>query len=142
MSIKNPKIGKELEKALGIKKQNPSLEVGFFETARYPDGQFVASIASKNEYGSYNTPPRAFFRNAISNYGDSWGETAFKFFKNAEANKALGMLGEVVRSDIVKSIDRTLTPPNSPVTIARKGSSHPLIDTGLLRASVNFEVKE
>lgn len=32
------------------------------------------------------------------------------------------------------------TPPNSPYTIARKGSSSPLIDTGALRASVTYKV--
>ena len=32
------------------------------------------------------------------------------------------------------------TPPNSPYTIAQKGSSNPLIDTGALRASVTYKV--
>lgn len=140
MSIKNPKIEKELKEALGIK-QKPVLEVGFFQEAKYPDGSFMASIASKNEFGNSWIPPRPFFRNAISNEEEKWGELILKFFKNAKAEQALGMLGEVVRVDIVKSIDKTNTPPNSPVTIARKGSSKPLVDTGLMRSSVSFQVR-
>lgn len=143
MSIKNPKIGKELEEALGVSLvTNPTLEVGFFEKARYPDGEFVASVAVKNEYGNPRIPPRPFFRNAISNNSDKWGDLALKFFKRADSETALGMLGESIRGDIIRSIDKTNTPPNSPVTIARKGSSKPLVDTGLLRASVTFQLKE
>lgn len=143
MSIKNPKIGKELEEALGVSLvTNPTLEVGFFEKARYPDGEFVASVAVKNEYGNPRIPPRPFFRNAISNNSDKWGDLALKFFKRADSETALGMLGESIRGDIIRSIDKTNTPPNSPITIARKGSSKPLVDTGLLRASVTFQLKE
>lgn len=143
MSIKNPKIGKELEEALGVSLvTNPTLEVGFFEKARYPDGEFVASVAYKNEYGNPRIPPRPFFRGAIFNNSDKWGDLALKFFKRADSETALGMLGESIRGDIIRSIDKTNTPPNSPVTIARKGSSKPLVDTGLLRASVTFQLKE
>lgn len=140
MSIKNPKIDKEIKEALGIKNK-PFLEVGFFDSARYPSGEFVASVASDNEYGKSTIPPRPFFRGAIFHNSREWGERIFKFMKQASGEKALGMLGESVRVDIVKSIDKTLTPPNSPYTIAKKGSSHPLIDTGLLRASVSFQVR-
>lgn len=143
MSIKNPKIGKELEEALGVSLvTNPTLEVGFFEKARYPDGEFVASVAYKNEYGNPRIPPRPFFRGAIFNNSDKWGDLALKFFKRADSETALGMLGESIRGDIIRSIDKTNTPPNSPVTIARKGSSKPLVDTGLLRASVTFQLRE
>lgn len=143
MSIKNPKIGKELEEALGVSLvTNPTLEVGFFEKARYPDGEFVASVAVKNEYGNPRIPPRPFFRGAIFNNSDKWGDLALKFFKRADSETALGMLGESIRGDIIRSIDKTNTPPNSPVTIARKGSSNPLVDTGLLRASVTFQLRE
>jgi hypothetical protein len=33
-----------------------------------------------------------------------------------------------------------MTPPNSPVTIALKGSSKPLIDTGEMRGAVTWKV--
>ena len=49
-------------------------------------------------------------------------------------------LGEMARGDIVESITKLNTPPNSPKTIALKGSSNPLIDTGFLRANVTFKV--
>ena len=47
----------------------------------------------------------------------------------------------MARGDIVESITQLDTPPNTPKTIARKGSSNPLIDTGFLRANVTFKVE-
>jgi len=58
-------------------------------------------------------------------------------------DKALGLLGlffqRIVQENIGKS---SLWAPNKPQTIKRKrDSTKPLIDTGQLRASINFEVR-
>lgn len=37
--------------------------------------------------------------------------------------------------------DKNLLVPNAPSTIRRKGHDKPLIDTGKLKASINFEVE-
>lgn len=55
---------------------------------------------------------------------------------------ALSRLGILASNDIKREIDATLSPPNSPVTIARKKSSHPLIDTGAMRQSVTYKVED
>lgn len=139
ISLKNPKIKEALEQKINI--ANPILEVGFFKEAKYSDGKQVAQVASQNEFGTHSIPPRPFFRNAIAKNSQKW----MKFFKkNAKEQppyKAMGMLGEMIRSDIVQSINQTNTPPNSPLTIKQKGSSKPLVDTGKMRASVSFQVR-
>ena len=43
-----------------------AVEVGFFETAKYPDGTPVAAVAAWNEFGHQDVLERPFFRNAIS----------------------------------------------------------------------------
>ena len=53
----------------------------------------------------------------------------------------LQQLGEVHVGDIQQRIRDLKEPKNSDVTIARKGSSNPLIDTGRLRQSVDYIVK-
>lgn len=141
-SLKNPKIKEALEQKLELPldTKDATLEVGFFKEAKYPNGQSVAEVASKNEFGTPRVPPRPFFRNAIKKNANKWGDV----FKREASNKApilaLGTLGEVIRSDIVQSINQLNTPPNSPYTIEKKGSSKPLVDTGKMRASVNFRI--
>lgn len=139
MSIEKYRFKKELEEAIGS--LNLTLEVGFFEGSIYPNGNSVASVAFNNEYGNAYTPPRPFFRNAISKNYKKWGEF---FLRNQKDNFeiSLGVLGEKIRGDIVKSIDSLTSPPLKSSTIKRKGSSKPLIDTGLMRASVTFKVKD
>ncbi len=52
---------------------------------------------------------------------------------------ALGKLGAVGQALIQKQIRLTLTPENKESTIRRKGSSHPLIDTGQMVQNVQWE---
>ncbi len=49
-------------------------------------------------------------------------------------------LGEIIVGKIQKYLTDLRTPPLHPVTIARKGSSNPLIDTGRLRSSITFKI--
>lgn len=144
MSIKNPQLKSALEKVLGVKVDKPkiTLEAGFLEGVTYSDGMSVPMVASLNEFGTYNIPPRPFFRNAINKNSDKWGKIFLQGMQKQGARNAFGLLGERIRKDIVQSINDTNEPPNSPVTIARKGSSKPLVDTGLMRASVNYRIKE
>lgn len=140
----NPKvlideISQEL-KPLADKNQ---LRVGFFETSKYDDGTFVADVAKKNEFGTLKIPPRPFFRNAIENNTKKWINFLAKdLVKSENAEMSYNRLGEVARGDIVKSINQTNSPANSPITIEAKGSSKPLVDTGFLRANVTFKVEK
>lgn len=56
-----------------------------------------------------------------------------------DAERALGRLGVLYQADIQKRIADGIEPENAPSTIARKGSSKPLIDTGQLRSSISHK---
>jgi hypothetical protein len=58
----------------------------------------------------------------------------------ATSNDVASLLGQEVQFDIQQKILEIKDPPNSPMTIQRKKSSNPLIDTGHLRQSIRFEV--
>lgn len=137
--LKNIKIDKrEITKFMGKEK----LEIGFFETARYPNGAFVAQVARYNEFGTLNIPMRPFFRNAINKNIKKWYATLQNAInQNATPSKALSIVGEVARADIIQSITDLRTPPNAESTIKSKKSTNPLIDTGLMRRSVTYKVK-
>ena len=42
------------------------LQVGFFATAKYPDGTPVTNVAVWNEFGTGRIPERPFFRQALA----------------------------------------------------------------------------
>lgn len=132
-------LTKELKGVIG--NDNKRLEIGFFDNAKYENGVHVASVASFQEFGTLKIPMRPFFRNAIKKNGVKWfGFFKNQFSKNKDFELSLNQVGEIARGDIIESINNTNTPPLAESTIRRKGSSKPLIDTGLLRASVSYKV--
>lgn len=56
--------------------------------------------------------------------------------------QALSKLGIMGQRDIRDSIVELSSPPNSPVTIALKGSSNPLVDTGEMGKNVSWKIDE
>lgn len=147
MSIRCEVIGlREVENALrerlgDLANSNKKLNVGFFDTAKYPDGQTVPSVAFWNEFGSAKIPMRPFMRNAVRKDSDKWVQFFVAEARNSfEIERIYGRVGEVMRGSVVNAITEMSSPPNSPATIAKKGSSHPLIDTGFMRQSVSFEI--
>lgn len=96
------------------------------------------------EKGKWAIPPRPFLTNAfkkkkewikyIKEQADITGET------HKTLNSVMKEVAEMMKNAIKDSIDSNTPPPNSPVTVALKKSSRTLIDTGILRNSVNREV--
>lgn len=134
-------VEKELKKIL--KKENlKSLEVGFLESAKYPNGQSVAEVAYWNNYG-LGVPTRPFFTNAVENNAEKWNNAIKSILQKQEKinfTAVLDTLGNLIVADIQKSITNIRTPPNSKITIQNKKSSNPLIDTGLMRSSVTYRI--
>lgn len=54
--------------------------------------------------------------------------------------RALGLLGSKMASDMKKRIRAGIPPPNAPDTVAHKGSSKPLVDSGQLLSSITWAV--
>ncbi len=122
------------------------LRVGFLENATYPDGEYVATIAAANEFGNSgnNQPPRPFFRNMIAANSPAWPLEVGKVIKavDFDGGKALQLMGERIKDQLQGSIRELVEPPLSPHTIKKKGFDKPLIDTGHMLNSVDYDVKE
>lgn len=121
-----------------------SLRVGFLEGATYPDGTPVALVAAVNEFGrpDRNQPPRPFFRPMIAEKQKDWPRALGAVAKNNDydIDKTLGQMGEGIKGQLQESIRQLDSPVLSPVTVARKSFAKPLVDTGHMMNSVDYEV--
>jgi len=126
-------------------KSAATLRVGFLENATYPDGTPVAMVAAVNEFGapSRGQPPRPFFRNAIRDHAPEWPDQieALVASTDYDAATVLGQMGEMIAGEIRQSITDTNEPPLAPSTIKRKGHEKPLVDSGVMLGSVDYEVE-
>lgn len=118
------------------------VRVGFFATAKYPDGTPVTSVAAKNEFG-IGVPERPFMRRANDVLKGEIGD----YLKTAIDPKTMrvteiiaGQIGLKAEFAVQKSITDLRSPPNAPSTVRRKRSSNPLIHTEKMRESVDSEV--
>jgi len=125
------------------KEMNASVRVGVLENATYPDGTPVAMVAFWNEYGTRTSPVRAFFRTTVSENKKNWVLSVQNLMKiHNDPKQVMGLIGVHMQEQIVQSINTWSDPPNAPYTIAKKGSSKPLIETGVLMGSIKSEVGE
>lgn len=107
-------------------------------------------IACTHEFGlkigNAVIPERSFIRGTVDAKTKEIAAMAKKLASlvidgTTDIHKALDVLGQYVRGLIQARISAGIPPPLKPATIARKGSSKPLIDTGQLRASIDTEVR-
>lgn len=127
-----------------------TLQVGFLEGAKYPDGTPVAQIAFINEYGrtvktekgSYFQLPRSYFRTMIAAKSPKWGANLGRLavLHNYDIHKVLQLMGEGITAQLQRSILDLTSPPLAPSTIKAKGFSKPLIDTAVMLNSVAYRV--
>lgn len=124
----------------------PASETG---SLRYPDGTSVVLVATVNNFGSASKNIQA--RDFMTQGGPPAVEAT-----NPIAAGLMPLLnqGKVTPAEILKQMGpfaeaafkAKLTEgpwePNAPDTIAAKGSSRPLIDTGLLRNSLTHVVRK
>lgn len=117
------------------------------------DGITMVELAVVHELGApdLGIPQRSFIRETFE---DSKVKTELKemFAKvvksiiagKLDADKAMEVLGHWGVSKIKNRITfgEGISPANAPYTIARKGSSRPLVDTGRLINAINHEVSK
>lgn len=135
-----------LEKIARGLKRGATVKVGFLEGATYLDGTSVSLVAAINEFGapSRGQPPRPFFRRMIAEKSKEWPAAveANLAATNYDVVRTLELVGQGIAGQLRQSIVDLVDPPLAPSTVARKGSSKPLVDTGHLLASVDYEVEE
>lgn len=106
-------------------------------------GTDLVDVAVYNEYGTRRIPPRPFLRIATDENGDDWQKLAEDLvISGVSKNRVLNIVGLQAVADIQKVFGSNKLKPNAPATVARKGSTAPLIDTGRLRQSIHFRVED
>lgn len=158
--IRKPGPGANQLKVLieGIETRNVG-KVGFFETAKYPDGTPVAYVAAIQEFGSptQGIRPRSFMRTTIAERQASWKALAASGAKaiaegRYNIDEVLDGIGQQAAGDIRKKISSITTPALKPTTIRARArryadggaggaSSKPLVDTGQMLNSVTNSVE-
>lgn len=139
------KLGKYLAQIERNLSNASEVRVGFLEGATYPDGKPVAMVAAIQNWGApaRGVPPRPFFSNMISDKQNEWPGAIANLLKanNFDARKTLGQAGKIIAGQLRESIIKTNAPVLKPATIKRKGFPKPLVDTGHMLKSVDYEVK-
>ncbi|CAI3933441.1 phage virion morphogenesis protein [Commensalibacter communis] len=142
--IKGRRISEAVLLQIPELKDGFTIKVGIASGATYPDGQSVADVAYWNEVGTPNIPARPTFSVVPFKYGDNWGQQLEAILKSSgwKIEQSLEAFGNIVAGQVKLEINNLLDPPLSPYTIKKKGSSKPLIDTGLLINSVVYQVEK
>jgi len=116
----------------------------------YGDGMTVIRIGAIHEFGvpKVGIPQRSFLRVPFRIKQKEMNKAIAKQFEEITNGRkvdiALGRIG-VIATNISKGAFRSdgygEWEPNDPETIARKGSSTTLVDTGILRSSITWVVR-
>jgi hypothetical protein len=132
---------REIRKRLGRKGQS-YVKAGVFGSAK------VATIGAVHEYGNRDgsIPSRSYVRSTLSERRDEMVKMQAALTRRVIAGKltldqAMGLLGLWCANAIKgKIISSDIPPPLKPATVARKGSSKVLIDTGELLNHITWKV--
>lgn len=115
--------------------------VGVHEDAG-PRGEEIGNVqlALIHEFGAARIPERSFERRTfdanLEDYVKMFAVGADDVMDGASPGAVVGKIGEKSVADTVETIREGIPPPNAASTVARKGSSTPLIDTGQLVQSI------
>jgi hypothetical protein len=123
-------------------KRGTFADVGIFES----QGLDLVIYATANEFG-LGPPERSFLRSTF----DQHRRELIKRLNNEKINivlarkdpeRVLSFLGEFLISKIQQNIQSGIGPPNAPSTIAKKGSSKPLIDKARMIQSITKRIRK
>lgn len=122
-----------------------TLRVGFLAGGTYPDKAHtsIPFVAAMNEFGNGHSPPRPFFRRMVSLGAPHWGSDLTHLLQhtNMDVPRSLALLGEQIKGELVQSITDQVYAPLAPSTVARKGFATTLVDTSVMKNSVDAEVR-
>lgn len=130
------------------------IKVGFFESAKYPDGTPIAYVAAIQEFGHGPIPPRPFMRPAEQQNAAKWQKGIAAGVKSAlngsvTIEHALEQVGMVAAGDVRKAIKAVTAPPLADSTISARqrrlkgkkaASIKPLVDSGQMIQAVTSAV--
>ena len=132
-----------------MQKKRMGIKVGIHGDAGMQGPTSVLQIANWNHDGTSRIPARPFVAQWYDNHILDNMALVYKLFARVVENKgAGGLLGALHLAGLkfVAGIQAEIVgggfAPNAASTVRRKGSSSPLIDTGVLKASVTYKVSQ
>lgn len=106
-------------------------------------------LAVIHEYGIPGLiPERSFIRSTFqtgkATYTSLLKQLAERIYegKGFTWKRAFGLVGAKMAADMKATIAAGIPPPNAPATIAAKGSSKPLVDSGQLVTSISWAIEK
>lgn len=127
--------------------RKPRIDVGILEgdASHGEGGATILDIATWAEFGTQTEPARSFLRAWFDEDEEHLREVVGELLERVlrgelTKDQALEQLGAYAVGRVQQRIADGIDPPNAPSTVKHKGSSTPLIDTGLLRSSVSYKV--
>lgn len=150
MTIRGPGLGPTVARLRGLVGLRVDVGVMGPDAAQPhsgPDGLTLAGVAAVHEFGSADgrTPERSFLRATFdanrSRYAAQARRVAGRVLAGEAPGPLLEALGLGIAGDVQERIAAGIEPALAPATVARKGSSKPLIDTGRLRQSISSRVR-
>ena len=122
-----------------------TIRVGVFganaSRAHPSGGGSVGEIAIRNHYGAPGVPARPFLTYALRKHRRAIQETFRGVVASGATPEQVGeLVGAFAAGAVQETISDRIPPPNAPATVAAKGSDVPLIDSGILRQSISYEV--
>ncbi len=126
----------------------PKVAVGIFEAdGQAPAGEGITliEVAVINEFGGGDVPARSFLRGWFDEHRERAQKALVVLCQGVlrgeyTAKVAIERFGLWLQAEVQKRIAQGIPPANAPSTVAKKGSSKPLINTGQLRSSITFAV--
>ncbi len=124
------------------------LRVGYQQgAAQEEDGTDICDVAMWNELGTARSPSRPFLAKSVDENADkinAFLKAQLKLLAQGRttAEQIYKQIGVSQKGLIQEKIKNGDFEPNAPRTIQMKGSDKPLIDTGMMRQSVNFVITE
>lgn len=146
----NDQVWRELRARLKVHGRAQShVQVGVLgDSGTHHSGFSMVELAAVHEFGSpaAGIPERSFIRSALRDRKDEMTKLLTGVAKRIIDNKmtidqGLGQLGLWAATAIKKQIiGQDIPPPLKASTVAKKGSSKPLVDTGQLLGAISWKV--
>ena len=147
--VKNPDAIKKLQrraKEIARKTVAVGFPKGKLNTPHYEDGASIIDVALWNNFG-IGVPRRDFMTPSTKRWKAFVTELVNSMKMGIISGKiniddVLNLSGQKGADIISEEIIKLRTPPNSPVTIERKKSSNPLVDSGDMSKAPIHEIRE
>lgn len=139
-------VGVQGEKASEIHRDSSALAESLGGNGRPAAPQTVAEIANEHEFG-LGVPERSWLRDWVDQnqamIRNDLRRAASRIIEGKlTIQQASDLLGSKYVAAIQTRIANGIAPPNAPSTIAKKGSSTPLIDTGQFRSAITYIMEQ